>query len=62
MDVHVPLDAETLKYLESRAAPGQEIQWVVKIQAHDQLHEFLIPRQGDHRSDEPYEGPIVEDL
>jgi tyrosinase len=64
VDVHVPLDEATLKHLESRAGPGHkgEIKWVVKIHARDQVHEFPIPRQGDDRSDEPYEGPIVGDL
>ena len=65
VDLHVPLDGATLKHLEGRAAPkGQkaEIQWVVKVHARDKFHEFPIPRSGDNRGGEPYDGPLVENF
>ena len=65
VDLHVPLDDATLKFLEGRAAPrGEkaEIQWVVKIHARDKLHEFPIPSSGEGRSGEPYDGPKINDL
>ena len=65
VDVHVPLDEVTLGLLEGRAAPkGQkaDIKWVVKIHAHDKLHEFPIPGSGEDRGNEPYDGPKVDHI
>jgi tyrosinase len=66
VDLHVPLDGATLKLLEDRAAPKgkkAEIQWVVKVDTRDKLHEFPIPIPGkDRGGDERYEGPVVDDL
>jgi hypothetical protein len=64
VNLHIPLDDVTLGHLKRRAAPtGQkaEIQWIVKVQARDKLHEFPIPI-GEPHGGEPYEGPKVDDL
>ena len=65
VNVHVPLDAATLELLEGLAGPtGQkaEIDWLVKIHAHDGLHDFSIATPGEDRSGEPVKRPKVGDL
>jgi tyrosinase len=59
VDVHVPLDAATLELLKARAGPTGEIDWVVKIQTHDRVHEFPIAASGEDRGGE---WPKVDDL
>ena len=65
VNLYVPIDAETLKLLEGPACPTgkkAEIDWLVKIDAHDGLHEFPSDTPGKDCDGEPVERPQVDDL
>lgn len=65
VDLYVPIDAATLKLLEGPADPTgkkAEIDWVVKVHAHDGFHEFPTGVPGEDRGGEPVDRPKVDDL
>ena len=65
VDLYVPIDGATLRLLEGPADPTgkkAEINWLVKVHAHDGVHDFPISLPGEDRDGEPAERPKVDDL
>jgi tyrosinase len=65
VNLYVPIDAATLDLLEGpadRTGKKAEIDWLVKVQAHDGLHEFPTGAPGGERGGDPAERPKVDDL
>lgn len=65
VDLYIPIDTETLKILEGPVGPTgkkAEIDWLVKIYAHDGLHDFPTETPGKDSDGEPVERPRVDNL
>ena len=62
VDLYVPLDPGTLEFLEGPTGQKVEIDWRVKIQTRDKLHEFPTGGPDEERGGEKFKRPKIDDL